>query len=137
MLRRALANRLALPELGEGWVFLHQEWRFVADGHGRNADVLAVHLATGQLGIVEFKSSQGALPQARLQVEEYAELWERDAADLAPFFTDMLRAMGLAYGNELAARATVQAGIAALFVGVAGPSTPARVWRHLRSRQYR
>lgn len=132
VLRRALANRLALPELGDGWVFLHQEWRFVADGRGRNADVLAVHLATGQLGIVEFKSRQGALEQARVQVEEYSELWERDAADLAPFFTDMLRALGLAYGNDLAVRATVQAGPAELFVGVAGPSGPARVWRHMR-----
>ncbi|HET6346259.1 MAG TPA: hypothetical protein VFH51_15100, partial [Myxococcota bacterium] len=27
----------------------------------------------------EFKSTDGTLSQARLQVEEYAELWERDA----------------------------------------------------------
>jgi hypothetical protein len=127
-LSRALTNQLILPELGEGWVFLHQEWRFVDGAGGKKADVLAVHLATGQLGIVELKASRPALGQARLQVEEYAELWERSAAELAPFFTDLIRAMGVAYGNELAAQATVHPGPAALFVGVA--SNPLRVWRH-------
>jgi hypothetical protein len=130
LLRRALTNDLWLPEMGEGWVFLHHEWRFNRSAGGKKADVLAVEIATGQLGIVEFKSSESALAEARGQVEEYAELWERDAAELAPFFTTLIRSLGLAYGNELAARATVNAGPATLFVGVASGSNPIRIRRH-------
>jgi hypothetical protein len=131
LLRSALNSQLALPELGEGWVFLHQEWLFGGTG-GRRADVLAVQIATGQLGIVEFKSSRAAIAQARQQVEDCAELWERDAAELAPLFTGLLRAQAVAYGNGRAATATVEPGPAALFVGVASPSQPIRILAHAR-----
>lgn len=130
-LRAALTNHLWLPELGEGWVFLHQEWRFIGSlGAGKKSDVLAVHLPTGQLGIVEFKSHALDLAQARAQVAQYAELWDRDAQDLAPLFTDLLRALGLAYGNEQAANVVVEAKAAALFVGIASTGKAVRVFRH-------
>jgi hypothetical protein len=130
-LRNALVNQLWLSELGEGWAFLHQEWRFV-DGirPARKSDVLAVHIATGQLGIVEFKSSESMLAEARTQVIEYSKLWDRSGDELAPLFTDLVQALGLAYGNELAATAVVKAGPAALFVGVASSATPVRISRH-------
>ena len=120
--RRALESGLSLPELGPGWVFLHQEWRFVDErGQSRKSDVLAVHLPTGRLGIVEFKSAEAALGEAGFQVRAYGGDWQRDAAELATLFTDLLRAMGAAYGNGEAARATVSTSEAVLFVGVAAP----------------
>ncbi len=61
-LRTALQRHLLLPDLGAGWVFLHQEWRF---GAGTKSDVLAVHVPTGQLGIVEFKSRASELAVQR------------------------------------------------------------------------
>ncbi|MEI9940179.1 MAG: hypothetical protein WDO69_23415 [Pseudomonadota bacterium] len=70
------------------------------------------------------------LAQARTQVAEYAKLWERDAQDLAPLFTDLLRALGLAYGNDLAANIVVEAKAAALFVGIASNGKGVRVFRH-------
>lgn len=130
-LRRALTNSLWLPDLGDGWVFLHQEWRFVdAAGSAKKPDVLAVHVPTGQLGIVEFKSSATELSLARTQVGEYAMLWDRDADELSPLFTELLQALGLAYGNEAAATAVVKADPAALFVGTASPTKAARIFRH-------
>jgi hypothetical protein len=107
-LRRALASQLWLPELGPDWVFLNQEWRFIGDdGVGRKSDVLAVHLPSGTLGIVEAKSRPQQLSEAREQVQHYQRYWLRDQEELAPFFTDLLRAMGRLYGNAEAARAEV------------------------------
>lgn len=126
----ALARQLKLPELGPGWVFLCQEWRFLDDaGTGKKSDILAVHATTGQLGIVEFKSDAAKLGEARTQVDAYARYWLRDATELASFFTTLLRAMGGAYGNQDVAQTTVSPTPAALFVGVANPHAPVRVWR--------
>jgi len=130
-LRNTLTHQLWLPELGDGWVFLHQEWRFIDDaGKGKKSDVLAVHVPTGQLGIVELKSTEAALVAARQQVEDYGRFWGRDSEVLAPVFTELLRAQGAAYGSEVAAKGSVDAGRAALFVGVACGTAPTRVWRH-------
>ncbi|MEI8195411.1 MAG: hypothetical protein WCI73_05830 [Phycisphaerae bacterium] len=121
-LRSALDSDLSLPNLGPGWFFLHQEWRWALDGgKGKKSDILAVHVPTGQLGIVEFKSSEAKLPEARCQVDEYADLWRRHAGELAPFFTDLLRAMGAAYGNDSLLNVKVNSGPAKLYVGVAAP----------------
>ncbi len=120
-LSRALRNQLWLPELGPGWAFLNQEWRFIGDdGKGRKSDVLAVHLPTGQLGIVEAKSSVNQLGEAEAQVRDYQRFWQRDQHELAPFFTSVLRTMGRLYGNQGAAAASVVAGPAALFVAAPG-----------------
>ncbi|MBX3192835.1 MAG: hypothetical protein KF819_37975 [Labilithrix sp.] len=82
-------NALWLPELGPSWVFLSHEWRFIDDaGIGRKSDVLAVELSTGRLGIVELKDADAKLHDARAQVDGYAEWWQRDAAELAPLFTE-------------------------------------------------
>lgn len=124
-----LERDLALPDrldLGAGWVFLHQEWRFASGG---KCDVLAAHLASKRLGIIEFKSDRMKLDDARAEVDEYGRDWLRDAAELAPFFTALLRAMGSAYGNELAATGTVAEGPAELFVGVADARAGLRVMR--------
>ena len=75
---------LAPEESPSGWVFLHQEWRFASGG---KCDVLAVHLASKRLGIIEFKSDRMKLDDARAEVDEYGRDWLRDAAELAPFFT--------------------------------------------------
>lgn len=124
-LRSALEGRLYLPELGDDWVFLHQEWRFTdAEGTGVKSDILAVQLVTGQLGIVELKAESSALVRAREQVEEYGAIWRRDREELAPLFTSMLQALGAAYKNEQASVARVGLQDAALFVGVAGPNSP-------------
>jgi hypothetical protein len=129
-LARALEEGLALPDLGKGWVFLHQEWRFVADdGIGKKSDILAVHLPTGRLGIVEFKSDASKLAEARTQVDDYARFWRRDASELAPFFTTLLRAMGVAYGNKEAALGSVSTEPATVFVGVASPGRRVHVER--------
>lgn len=128
-IRSALANQLRLPDLGQGWVFLHQEWRFIDElGGSRKSDILAVHGPTGQLGIVEFKSDKSALDEARSQVSDYARFWDRDAAQLAPFFTALLHAMCAAYGNNSAA-VTMSTDPAALFVGVASASLGVQVWK--------
>jgi hypothetical protein len=130
-LRGALTQQLWLPELGEGWVFLHQEWRFPrTSGVGIKSDILAVHLQSGRLGIVEFKSDPATLKLARQQVEEYSALWRHSATELAPLFTTLLQSLGAAYGNELAANAVVRQHDAALFVGVAAPGSPVRVYAH-------
>ena len=122
-LSRALKNCLWLPDLGPDWVLLNQEWRFIGDdGKGRKSDVLAVHIPSGQLGIVEAKSCVAELRGAKRQVREYARHWQRDAAELAPFFTSQLRAMGRLYGNDAAAEATVADTPAALFVAAPGPA---------------
>lgn len=119
-LRHALEHQLWLPEMGPSWAFLSQEWRFVDDsGAAKKTDILAVHLPTSRLGIVELKDTSAQLSQARTQVGLYGQLWERHARELAPFFTDLLRAQGLVYGNEAAAVSKVAAASAALFVGVA------------------
>lgn len=121
---RALEQQLQLPAIGQDWTFLHQEWRFIDEtGKGKKSDVLAVHCPSGQLGIIEFKASERALDAARPRVMHYGRIWDRDAVELAPVFTDLLRAMGKAYGNDAAASATVSRGPAALFVGVASASS--------------
>jgi hypothetical protein len=119
-IRRSLSEQLTLPDLGKGWVFLHQEWRFLDDGGGPlKSDVLAVHLPTGRLGIVEFKSHNDQLDAARVQVQAYAACWNRDRGQLAPLFTTILRAMARAYGNDEAIEAKVTTHAPAMFVGVA------------------
>ncbi|HKP57121.1 MAG TPA: hypothetical protein VJV78_10385 [Polyangiales bacterium] len=127
-LRRSLSDRLWLPELGAGWALLHHEWRFA--GARKKSDILAVQVETGRLGIVELKWSAAQLPLARAQVENYADIWQHDAVELAPFFGDLLRALGRAYGNELAARAVVTTQRAALFVGAPDPEQRIRVLPH-------
>lgn len=120
-LRAALRHSLALPELGEGWVFLNQEWRFPTDdGKGCKTDVLAVHTPTGQLGIVEAKESANLRSDAERQVREYGALWRRHSAELAPFFSKLLTAAGGLYGNRGAAATVVAEGDAALFVAWPG-----------------
>lgn len=119
-IRSALVRQLYLSELGDDWVFLHQECRFTnAAGIGIKSDVLAVHLTTGQLGIVELKADSSGLPRARQQIAEYGAIWQRDREQLAPLFTSLLRALGGAYNNERASAASVSQQDAALFVGVA------------------
>jgi hypothetical protein len=106
-----------------------QEWRFLNPyGTGKKSDVLALHLPTGRLGIIEFKSSEDALDEARDQVDEYGQYWRRDAATLAPFFTKLIQAMGAAYRNHDAASGRVSPEPAELFVGVASPDRGVRVW---------
>lgn len=86
-----------------------------------------MHVPTGRLGIVEFKARCSQVAAARAQVDEYARYWIRDAAELAPFFTLLLRAMGTAYGKEAAAQATVLPEPAELFVGVASAEDGVRI----------
>ena len=126
ILRAALDGDLSLRDLGTGWVFLHQEWRWRTEGG--KSDILAVHLPTSRLGIVEFKSDENEMPTARTQVDEYGAYWARHAQELAPFFTELLRALGAAYGNDMMANATVSPDPAHLFVGVASPRDRVHVW---------
>ena len=116
-LHRALRNQLRLPELGEGWVFLNQEWRFLdAAGKGKKSDVLAVHLPSGTLGIVECKDAASKRDTAMAQLEMYTQAWAQDGPVLAPFFTQQLRAMGRLHGSVGATSATgVSLGPAAQF----------------------
>ena len=68
---------------------------------GVKSDILAVHLPTGRLGIVEFKSAEADLPLARAQVDNYGvSVGQLGRGELAPFFSDLLRAMGTAYGKR-------------------------------------
>ncbi len=117
-IRRAFANQLYLEELGDNWVFLNQEWRFLdARDKGKKSDVLAVHLPTGRLGIVEFKDARSKRGEAIGQVADYAQFWMRDREALSNFFTAQLRAMGELYGNDDAARARVRPDEPVLFFG--------------------
>ena len=128
-LRAAVDGNLSLPSLGDGWVFLHQEWRWAENNDTcLKSDILAVHVPTGRLGIVEFKSTESKLPVARQEVDDYAGCWEHQAQKLAPLFTGLLRAMGAAYGNEAMSRGKVDPGPAQLFVGEASPQHGTRVW---------
>ena len=101
LLRHAVDGDLSLPWLGNGWVLLHHEWRWAGRGAGKKADILAVYVPTKQLGIVEFKSDEVELPTAGLQVDEYGGFWNQQAAELAPFFTQLLQTMGAVYGNDM------------------------------------
>jgi hypothetical protein len=125
-LRRALQNELVLsglPRSGGDWVFLNQEWRFQrGDGVGKKSDVIAVNARTGQIGIIEAKSSASKRAEAVAQVCEYGRYWKRDAQELAPFFTRLLRAMGSLYGNSWASTGTVSDSRAALFFAYPGSS---------------
>jgi PD-(D/E)XK nuclease superfamily len=115
-IRAALRNRLVLPGMGDEWVLLNQEWRFLdKDGRGKKSDVLAVHLASGRLGIVEAKDDRSKRSLAADQARAYLEFWRRDAQDLAPFFTETLRTVGQLYGNDLATSASVSTEPAAMF----------------------
>jgi hypothetical protein len=62
-------------------------------------------------------------------LRRHGELWMQHAAELAPFFTALLRALGAAYGNEGAARGVVTQARPALFVGAAAPGRGVRVVR--------
>ncbi len=67
--RRALNASLYLDGIDEGWAFLNQEWRFLDhDGKGKKSDVLAVHIPTGRLGIIEAKDSEARRAEAHLQL---------------------------------------------------------------------
>ena len=100
-LHKALRKQLRLPELGDGWVLLNQEWRFLDDaGKGKKSDVLAVHLSSGRLGIVECKDDVGKRGAAVEQLELYAGAWARERSVLAPFFTSQLHAMAKVYGAD-------------------------------------
>ena len=115
-LRQALQGKLVLPGMGGEWLFLNQEWRFLRDdGGGRKSDVLAVHAPSGRLGIIEAKDSASKRAVAAAQVAEYGRYWLRDVGELAPFFTEVLRAMGRLYGNVWAATASVSRESAELF----------------------
>lgn len=128
LLRHALRDELRLPALGEGWVLLHHEWRFRAEGRrGLKCDLLAVHLPSGRLGIVELKDADSKLLGAEEQVRGYAALWSRDARELAPVFTQQLQAMGRLYGNTAASLCTLRPWDARLFVGVVGPDVAPRI----------
>jgi hypothetical protein len=117
-IRRALTSGLRLDEMGDGWIFLNQEWRFLdSDGNGKKSDVLAVHLPSGRLGIVEFKDALSKRSEAVDQVAGYRDFWMRDREVLADFFTAQLRAMGNLYGNEEAVAAHVRLIEPVLFFG--------------------
>ena len=83
--------------------------------------MLGVHAPSGQLGIIEFKDSTAALPEARRQVQSYGRYWQRDCAEFVPFFARLLNRMGDLYDGRNASRAGVNPEPAALFVGVAQP----------------
>lgn len=117
-IRRALTKELRLEEMGDGWVFLNQEWRFLdADGKGKKSDVLAVHLSTERLGIVEFKDARLRRGEAVSQIADYRDFWMRDREMLARFFTALLRAMGQLYGNDEAVEGRVRPTEPVLFFG--------------------
>lgn len=130
-LRQALQNKLVLsgwPWLSDKWLFLNQEWRFRRDdGVGTKSDVIAVNARTGQLGIIEAKDSISKRAEAVAQVSEYGRYWQRDARELAPFFTRLLRTMGSLYGNPWAQTAIVSEAPAALFFAFPGASGDMKV----------
>lgn len=129
-LRRTLSRGIRLPELGEDWVLIHQEWRLRGDdGKSRKTDVLAVHVPTGQLGIIEAKSRHEQRPEAVAQLQDYRRLWLRDGSELAPFFTTLLQAMGRLYGDAAAAGGRVEVGEPALFFAWPGILGHVRVER--------
>jgi hypothetical protein len=127
LLRDAVDGDLSLPWLGDGWVLLHHEWRWAGRGAGKKADILAVHVPTKQLGIVEFKSDEADLPESRVQVDQYGGFWKQQAGELAPFFSQLLQTMGAVYGNDMMRQGAVEAKPAQLFVGIAPLSGDARI----------
>ena len=73
------------------------------------------------------KDAEAKLPEARNQVDGCGRFWRRDADELAPLFTELLRAQGALYGNEAAASGFISREDAALFVGVATRAGGVRV----------
>ncbi len=116
-MHKALRKQLRLPELGDGWVLLNQEWRFLdGAGKGKKSDVLAVHVASGRLGIVECKDDSAKRDAAVEQLELYAGAWTRDRSVLAPFFNSQLHAMAKVYGADAqVSSVTLSEGAAAQF----------------------
>lgn len=118
----ALRQHLILPELGQDWVFLNQEWRFLMEyAKGKKSDVLAVHLPSGTLGMVEFKDARSKRGEALEQLRLYRRLWRRDTTLLAPLFTKVIQAQGTLYGNERATKCTITTEDAVTFFGIARP----------------
>lgn len=115
-LKIAQQAQLELPGMNGDWLFLNHEWRFRRpDGTGIKSDVLAVHIPSGRLGIIEVKDSRSKRARAIAQVTEYDQYWQKDAGVLAPFFTLVLQAMGRLYKNNWATTASVSQEPAALF----------------------
>jgi hypothetical protein len=98
-IRAALADGLAL---GGDLLFLHQEWRFSTS---EKLDVLAFDSRTGQLVVIEAKSTRNAALHERdgkgrtasEQAASYAARLMTHSAECAPFFQGLALALGRIY----------------------------------------
>ena len=116
-LRRALFDGLRAPGLDPAWRVLTTEWRLVDDrGAAQKLDAVLVNVLTGAVGLVEAKDNPRRQTEAVGQVETYAKLWARDAAELAPFFGQLAAALWSLYGVADAPAPTVTDDAPELFV---------------------
>lgn len=92
-IRKALENGL---ELGDGLLFLHQEWRLSSS---RKIDVLALDRRNGQLVVIEAKKSEATAfhPGTAKQAAEYAAQLGAHAAECGPYFERLAAALARAY----------------------------------------
>jgi hypothetical protein len=98
-IRAALANGL---ELGDGLFFLHQEWRFP---NRDKLDVLAFDASSGQLVVIEAKSTKNAAllerdakgRTATEQAASYAARLLTHSIECTPFFQRLAAALGRIY----------------------------------------
>ncbi|MEO8179440.1 MAG: hypothetical protein ABI895_11475 [Deltaproteobacteria bacterium] len=98
-IRAALANGL---ELGNGLLFLHQEWRFP---NQEKLDVLALDSSSGHLVVIEAKSTKNAALQERdargrtaaEQAASYAARLLAHSVECTPFFQRLAIALGRIY----------------------------------------
>jgi hypothetical protein len=98
-IRAALGSGLAL---GDGLLFLHQEWRFTT---AAKADVLALDEQTGQLVVIEAKQSEAKAldPLTAEQGEGYVALLRACWADYLPYFQRLAAALARVYRPDLRA----------------------------------
>ncbi len=106
-IRGRLEAKLALPMLGEGWLLFQHRWQFGGTKKAPiQAELVAIHGGTGQLGMVTADdASAAALP----------EHWAKTSKELAPFFTTAMRNIAPLYGVSIADALEVQASDPALF----------------------
>jgi len=98
-LRRALFDGLRAPGLDPAWRVLASEWRLLDDkGAAQKLDAVLVNARTGAVGLVEAKDNPRRQTEAVGQIEGYATLWARDAAELTPFFGHLAAALWSLYG---------------------------------------
>lgn len=108
-LRGRLDDQLRLPLLGDGWLLVQHRWSFGGTKKAPvNAEVVAAHRGSGQLGLISVDP---------VTAPELPALWIKSSKELAPYFGKALQLIGPLFGAQIEASFEVQPDDPAVFAG--------------------